>query len=674
MARDHPVRDPDGPDQTTDSVEEQPGADDSERGAMGRRSYLKMATATAIAAGVGASAANAASDDYEVIQARGQVIRIDSGETWENKLIDLGNGNDITIVAQGTNWTIRNVGVTGTWHHTTHDYIFSLADTGGGTSTFEHIYAGEGDPSASASERGGVVWVNPDHNGRLEVTNVNFNVEGALGIYGSAPGYNGNGGTIHIDGCYAHDCHHTAYRIADDGSSITNSVAYKTGDRSAARAVWVWDGYGSGSTIQNVDIITNGQGGGVVTRNSPNLDMSGVRTDDGTGTAGNPDHYVPAGCPQSPEEAASGGATDASDQSADDLPENTLTVTGAGDPTNYYVETSGELVSNPDRGDLQVHDEIDGTTATGWVTTTDHVDSFRFDGELVDVGFHQGSATVELNGEEIDPGAYGAEPLSQTLLVDGVGTTGGTRYEFTVSGAAEKSTVEGASIDDEDRIDSGNVTGSVAGWRDAFAFSGDLEELTVDGSARVYVDGERIDPADYGDEQPHVLTLVGNGSDASYEISVDGTIDPVAGDDAEQSATATSESTVEGSISSGAQRFQFSGAVSDVTFLGGSAHVYVDGDRIDPDAYGDQELLPNAIVIDGTGTDGQTDYSFTIDGEVITSSYRDASIDPDDQIEGTAVSGTVDDEIDAYWFDGDIDDFRLAGTASVDVEYDVRSE
>jgi len=63
------------------------------------------------------------------------------------------------------------------------------------------------------------------------VTNVNFNVPGNNGIYGSAPAYNGDGGTIELEGCYGNDCHHTAFRIGDCGMSIENCVSYKSGTR-----------------------------------------------------------------------------------------------------------------------------------------------------------------------------------------------------------------------------------------------------------------------------------------------------------------------------------------------------------------------------------------------------------------------------------------------------------
>jgi len=61
-----------------------------------------------------------------------------------------------------------------------------------------------------------------------------------------------------------------------------------------------------------------------------------------------------------------------------------------------------------------------------------------------------------------------------------------------------------------------------------------------------------------------------------------------------------------------------------------------------------------------------------VDGAVVKSEYRNASIDDEDVIEGRAVRGAVGNWLDAYWFDGDITDFRLRGNASVDVQYNAR--
>lgn len=261
-------------------------------------------------------------------------------------------------------------------------------------------------------------------------------------------------------------------------------------------------------------------------------------------------------------------------------------------------------------------------------------------------------------------------PLENTILLDGIGTSGGSTYEFTVSGEVEPSTYKGATISD-DEIDGGHVTGSVAGWRDAFRFSGDLESLTVDGQARAYLNDELVDPAVYGGEQSSVLTIIGNTVASEYEITVDGTIE-ILDDDGDD--LTVSDGSAEGTIQRSVHRFQFTGDLVEFTFHDGGTHVYLDDQRIDPDDYnGETETLPHAIVFDGTDAAEPSQYAFTVDGDVDTSTYRNATIDEDDVIEGTSVRGEVaGGAVDAYWFDGEIDDFWLTGDATVNVEYNAR--
>ncbi|QCS41951.1 hypothetical protein [Natrinema versiforme] len=170
------------------------------------------------------------------------------------------------------------------------------------------------------------------------------------------------------------------------------------------------------------------------------------------------------------------------------------------------------------------------------------------------------------------------ESLDNTILIDGIGTVGGTDYEFTVSGTAEASNYRGATVNDADTVDGGTVTGSVGGWRDAFVFSGELEDLSVDGPARVSVNDERVDPAEYGDGSSSTLTIVGNGTESVYEITVDGTIEP----DADTSADVTSDSadSVTGTIERGVHRLQITGELVDLTYVEGGTHTYLDTERI----------------------------------------------------------------------------------------------
>ncbi|HKJ57858.1 MAG TPA: hypothetical protein VKA37_01425, partial [Halobacteriales archaeon] len=89
--------------------------------------------------------------------------------------------------------------------------------------------------------------------------------------------------------------------------------------------------------------------------------------------------------------------------SSDEPVEHTLTIRGTGTAANYEFAVSGDLAEDPDGGDLEEWDTLEGSSANGWVTTSQHVDSFVFTGEITDFAFAQGSADVSLDGTQVDP-------------------------------------------------------------------------------------------------------------------------------------------------------------------------------------------------------------------------------------------------------------------------------
>ncbi|MDZ7730298.1 MAG: hypothetical protein U5K37_04240 [Natrialbaceae archaeon] len=147
-----------------------------------------------------------------------------------------------------------------------------------------------------------------------------------------------------------------------------------------------------------------------------------------------------------------------------------------------------------------------------------------------------GPATAIIDGSESylarypQPGATGDDwkrdmPWHQPdhrLLIDGVGSPGRSSYEIRTSGRIEADEYDGITLNTNDVIDDTIAYGSVKGWRDAFKFAGQLEGLAVDGSARVFLDGDRIDPADYGPNYEHTLTIAAIDPDTRYRLSVDG--------------------------------------------------------------------------------------------------------------------------------------------------------
>ncbi|QCS42108.1 right-handed parallel beta-helix repeat-containing protein [Natrinema versiforme] len=659
---------------------------------LDRRSYLKLTGAASVIGGGLATGSAAAAEDYEVIEASNEWYNIDDGEVFENKIIDFSNGNWFGLYArESTNWTIRNVGFVGTHRHDRH--AIAVADVDGNTSTIENVYMGDGclRPSSYSSHGQCGIWVAPEHSGHIDIRNCNVQDWPNNGIYASAPGYNGNGGTVHIDNCYAANNYVSSYRLSSNGSKCTNSVAYNDSNgRYNGRCFWGWNPgrmevsnchFSSGSYTNAIHLGRNGKTTRISIDNTQFDGISqrgNIQLSRGSGLGSNPDLSIPDGVPTSAEEAASGGSSEPSPspEPGQDPSESSLANTivfdgnGTSDSTSYeFVVSDAVEASTDENATIDQAASVDGKRASG--TVADYLDAFRFDGQIERLSV-DGNATVRVNGVEIDPADID-DVLQNIILING-SDEDSTRYEFSVSGEVERSSYDGASIDDEDAIEGGTVYGGVADWKDAFKFSGEIEELTVDGPGTVSVNGERVHPSDFGDDLPHVLEVQGPGVPVGFEITVDGEIEFAGEDDPEDEATTISGSTVQSTVTSDNLRFRFSGTLTDVTMTGGKATITVDGEEIDLEEYGDPELLPHAIVFDGTGASKPSTYSFRATGKVIKAQYRDATIDDDDIVEDTTVRGGVAGWLDAYWFDGDIEDFKILGDATVDVQYNARKQ
>ena len=697
-----------------------------------RRQYLIGAGAAVGSLGVlNGITGSVKAEEYETITvSAGETFtkRVGTGETWENKLIDISApGASYSIHANGTNWTIRNIGIKGIFDRGSGD-PFTVRDTSSsGQSVIENVYLGDGaaDDFQWNTHQVTGIYVHADHAGDLLIKNVHVNEFRDNAIYASDPGHPewdySAYGTVRIEDSFARNGGFN-FRLSTEGSYCDNCVSvitnsYKTGGPRLftdyfSRGVefrncdaagggnyigWSngttsWPQYTENSDVQltgckaNVTTLVGGEHSGQWTGEKP-----------GPNPRNSPEEVD--GVPLTPEEAASGtsgssGGSTMPVQNSEESNEDPFLVAFVTDsdsksakyalsseerldPTTApYKSPSGKRIS----GEGETVEEADGTYSVSALSGGGYGDAYEVSGPVTDVTVEQSDVMwIELDGEEVTEQELiertsdaETETLENTLLVDGMSSTGSTRYELSVSGTIEKSTLKGASIDDGDTIESGHVTGSVGGWRDAFKFSGDLEELTVDGAARVYVNGDQVDPSKYGDELPHILTIVGNGTGSTYEATVDGTIDTLIGEPIDN-AELSSDTSVTGTIKRDVHRFRFSGELIDFTFTEGGTQVYVDDQRIDPAEYDtEQERPPHALVIDGSNTDEPSTYSFTTDGDVVKSSYRDASIDDGDTIDGTTVRGGVANWIDAYWFDGNIVDFNLAGDAAVDVEYNAR--
>ncbi|GAB3036095.1 hypothetical protein [Natronobiforma cellulositropha] len=391
-------------------------------GLLGRRAYLAragtLATGALATSTSTAAASERSSEAYETIRlSRGErrTFEVGNGETFENVLIDCTAGNCWpVVVAHGTNWTIRNVGIEGRLGNT--NAIFGVSDRRGNSSVMENIYLGDG--AASAHRAGLGIWVAPQHRGHIDMRNVNVQEMGDNSFYCSAPGGNG-GGTVHIDGCYSANSWVSHFRLAE--GRVTDSVAVNDSRHKDGRGVWAW----SPGTVEvdGCDLAMNGRHYALHSRGS-RLVVSNTQYDTGFnggtrrvqggtidlrgGNGTNPRDVVPEGCPTSAVEAASGARSDAEPGDDGDGDEqgawSTLVVDGreATGTTDYEFTVDGGAIEPTTESGATVDPQtsVDGGRASGVVANW--LDAYRFEGRLESLTL-EGEASVRVNGVVVDP-------------------------------------------------------------------------------------------------------------------------------------------------------------------------------------------------------------------------------------------------------------------------------
>ncbi|QFU82314.1 hypothetical protein [Natronorubrum aibiense] len=299
-----------------------------ERQRLSRRSYLGTAGAAVVgAAAMGTASASTSDSESETVtvsEGERKVVEVGDSETLENVRFDVtASGAGVTIIATGTDWTIRNVAVEGEVDMGNHT-VLGVADTGGGTSCIENVWLGDG---AVYEEKGATgLWVDPNHNGHLEIERVNIQEMSDNAFYCSAPGADhGSGGTVAIRDCYAANSWISQYRLAE--GTLENSVASVTDDRQyrKGRGIWAWSP--GPVDVKDCHLDMNGHHYSFVAGangDGSQINVSGTEWDDefyggwrtiGDGTVnfedgnGNePENFVPEGCPTSADEAV--GTTD----------------------------------------------------------------------------------------------------------------------------------------------------------------------------------------------------------------------------------------------------------------------------------------------------------------------------------------------------------------------------
>ncbi|WP_154019144.1 malectin domain-containing carbohydrate-binding protein, partial [Halococcus agarilyticus] len=148
-------------------------------------------------------------------------------------------------------------------------------------------------------------------------------------------------------------------------------------------------------------------------------------------------------------------------------------------------------------------------------------DTYVFDGDIESLNVN-GNAKVFLNGEEIDPSQYGSSDKN-TLEIKGQGSD--SAYSFSVSEVIDRQQSVGLNPADSIAADDKSASGTVYGGTDTYVFDGDIESLNVNGNAKVFLNGEEIDPANYdGSNQDPSAAFSYSPQDptAGADVSFDG--------------------------------------------------------------------------------------------------------------------------------------------------------
>lgn len=299
---------------------------------------------------------------------------IGDNETWENKLIDVSaSGASYSIHANGTNWTIRNIGIQGTVDAGSAD-PFTVRDTSSdGESVIENVYLGDGAADGFQWNTHQVtgIYVHADHAGDLLIDGVYINEFRDNAFYGSDPGHPtwdySAYGTVRIENCFARNGGFN-FRISTEGSYCKNCVsvidtAYNTGSPTG-----YYDYFSRGLEYIDCDSTSINYGWANGSTAWPEyvdcepLTLTDCRVDADSSIVGGecPDNYngspgssprttAPEGCPTTAVEAANGTGTSGggTSPSPDPDPSGELSVTTGNvkDVTDTSATLTGSLDS-----------------------------------------------------------------------------------------------------------------------------------------------------------------------------------------------------------------------------------------------------------------------------------------------------------------------------------------
>ena len=210
-----------------------------------------------------------------------------------------------------------------------------------------------------------------------------------------------------------------------------------------------------------------------------------------------------------------------------------------------------------------------------------------------------------------------------SLRIDGDGDDSTSAvFTFSVSGELEHLTPEDAVLQANHGVDGSTATEDVWSESEEYRYTGDITDFQIDGPATVYVDGEQTSI----DAITQTATQTATQTDTATETPTSTQTDTSTATPTE--TTTETDTTTETTTDTGTTT-----------------------------------ELPHTIVIEGVPND-VSKYSFSV-SDTLEKHESLGTQNANDVIDGTSVSGYVNDDVDAYRFAGELQRFELTGSATV---------
>ena len=210
-----------------------------------------------------------------------------------------------------------------------------------------------------------------------------------------------------------------------------------------------------------------------------------------------------------------------------------------------------------------------------------------------------------------------------SLRIDGDGDDSTSAvFTFSVSGELEHLTPEDAVLQANHGVDGSTATEDVWSESEEYRYTGDITDFQIDGPATVYVDGEQTSI----DAITQTATQTATQTDTATETPTSTQTDTSTATPTE--TTTETDTTTETTTDTGTTT-----------------------------------ELPHTIVVEGVPND-VSKYSFSV-SDTLEKHESLGTQNANDVIDGTSVSGYVNDDVDAYRFAGELQRFELTGSATV---------